>query len=113
MIDRCITPYMREQASVLLARSARWSRGTARTTDGMLVNVVTFASSRQRPDGKTVTYVTRVDGACCSCPGFVARQACSHALACKIEAERAREAAARKPRVSYDELMDRQLVDAF
>lgn len=114
MIDRFITPYMRQQAEVLLARSARWSRGTVKTDDGLIVAVVTFSSSRQRPDGRTITYLTRVDGACCSCPGFVTRQACSHSLACRLEAERAREQAARKPR--YEDLFvgtGFELTDAF
>lgn len=106
MINRFITPYMRQQADVLLARSSRWSRGYAQTPEGATVNIVTFASSRQRPDGRTVMYMTRVDGACCSCPGFVARQACSHALACKLEAEAARAAVGYRPRTKIENLLD-------
>lgn len=102
MLDQRITPNMLEQAEILLARSAFWTRGTARTADGLTVGVVTFNSSRQAKDGQTVTYLTRCDGAVCSCPGFQVRQACSHAVAARMDAERAREAAVRKPR--YEDL---------
>jgi uncharacterized Zn finger protein len=73
--------------------------------------VVTFASSRQGKDGRTVTYLTRVDGACCDCPGFQARQACSHSVACKMDAERARESAARKPLDVLTAILDRHMDD--
>ena len=96
MINRKITPNMIAQAEILLARSAFWTRGTAVTEDGRTVGVVTFNSSRKRIDANgneiTVTYLTRCDGAACSCTGFQMRQACSHAVACRKEAERAREA---------------------
>jgi hypothetical protein len=111
MIDHRVTRGMILQARILLARSAFWTRGTARTTDGALVNVVTFASSRQGKDGRTVTYLTRVDGACCDCPGFQARQACSHSVACKMDAERARESAARKPLDVLTAILDRHMDD--
>lgn len=124
MIDRMVTPYMLRQAEILLARSSRWSRGWATTGDGQTVNVVSFLSSRTKrlPDGseQPVVYFTRVDGACCSCPGFKSRQACSHAVACKMEAEQARDRAAVKPRTKLDELVDawldegpRPVVSAF
>ena len=109
MIDRMVTPGMIAAAEILLVRSARWTRGTARTTDGQLVNVVTFASSRVKKNGAMVTHVTRCDGEVCSCESFTYRQACSHALACRMDTERAREQAARKPVSRYDELMDRHL----
>lgn len=116
MIDRRISKTMIAQAEILLARSAHWSRGTARTEDGLTVGVVAFSSSRQAKDGRTVTYLTRCDGAACSCPGFQVRQACSHAVATRMESERAREAAARKPLDRYRELFTDDvlgLVSAF
>lgn len=103
-------------AEVLLARSSRWSRGEARTTDGQLVNVVYFSSSRVKKNGANVVYMTRVDGEVCSCDGFSYRQACSHAVAAKMDAERAREQAARKPLSTYDRLFpedDYGTVSAF
>lgn len=109
MIDRRISAAMVAHAETLLAHSAHWSRGTAQTTDGRTVNVVAFASSRHGVAGKTVVYLTRCDGEACSCKGFQVRQACSHAVACKMDAERAREAAARKPASKLDALMDRWL----
>ncbi len=104
MLDRKVTPTMIATAEVLLARSARWSRGAARTTDGQLVNVVYFSSSRVKKNGATVVHITRVDGAACSCESFTYRQACAHAVATRMESERAREAAARKPMSTYDRL---------
>ena len=69
------------------------------------------ASQMIDPFGRTITYLTRCDGACCDCPGFRTRQACSHAVACKMEAERARERATRKPLDVYRELISRHLDD--
>jgi hypothetical protein len=111
MIDQRITKNMLAAAEILLARSAHWSRGTARTEDGRTVGVVAFSSSRQAKDGKPMVWLARCDGACCDCPGFAARQACSHALACRLDAERAREQVARKPLDAYNALIDTWLDD--
>ena len=92
MISHRISPAMVAQAEILLARSAFWTRGTAVTADGLTVGVVTFNSSRSSKDGRPIVWLTRCDGAACSCTGFQMRQACSHAVACRMEAERAREA---------------------
>jgi hypothetical protein len=111
VIDRQVTKNMLAAAEILLARSAHWSRGTARTEDGRTVGVVAFSSSRQAKDGKPMVWLARCDGAACSCPGFAYRQACAHSVACRMDAERAREQAARKPLDRYNSIMDRWLDD--
>ena len=81
----------------MLANAANWSRGPAITTTGETVGVVLFASGSQ----PGVVYLTRCDGRSgCSCPGYQrGGRECCHMRACRMEAERAREQAARKPRL--------------
>jgi hypothetical protein len=99
---------MEAYAAVLLTRSDRWARGRDNRTGRQFVM---FTSSRRTKDGKPIYHKTLVDGSGCTCDGYFHRGMCSHALACQIDTERAREQATRRP--SYDELMDRHLVDAF
>lgn len=93
-----ITDSMRAHADLLLSRSHLWTRAT-RKSDGLAF--VIFPSSRSN-----TAYYTRCDGGACTCKGYLWRGVCSHALACQIDAERAREAAGRKPRPRLDQLMD-------
>jgi hypothetical protein len=98
-------------ASVLLARSARWARGY-RNSDGL--QFVLFTSSRTLRDGTPIYHMTAVDGSGCTCDGYRFRGACSHALACKMDAERARAQVTRW--ATYDELFTGsgdELTDAF
>lgn len=97
------------RAAVLLGNAPNWSRGTATLPSGERVGIVTFASG-SRPG---VVYLTRCDGLGCTCPGSVHYLDCCHMRAVRAEAEQAREAAAVKPRVSLDALLDNHLVDAF
>ncbi len=78
-----------QRALALAARSATWSRGTARTVNGALVAVNLFTSES---DPGTV-WLTRVDGAGCSCPGAQKSRSgvCCHMRACALVTERARE----------------------
>lgn len=98
-----VTDSMRAQAQVLLSRSHKWARGYD-TRNGR--QFVIFTSSRQQPDGRPVLYYTGIAGDGCTCKSYLYRGACSHAEACRLEAERAREVAARKPKATYDQLMD-------
>jgi hypothetical protein len=98
-------------ASVLLARSARWARGYDRRTGRQFVM---FTSSRTDGDGRPIYHRTAVDGSGCTCNGYRFRGACSHALACRLDAERAREQVTR--RATYDELYQGsgfEFTDAF
>lgn len=79
------TSSMHAQAEVLLARASRWARGE-RNKDGMAFFL--FSSSRTTKDGTPIYHKTRADGGWCSCPSFEYRQACSHALAAQMNAER-------------------------
>jgi hypothetical protein len=106
MAQAVYTSSQEAYASVLLARSARWARGY-RNSDGL--QFVLFASSRRMRDGAPIYHMTAVDGSGCTCDGYRFRGACSHALACRLDAERAREQVAR--RATYEELF--ALTDAF
>jgi hypothetical protein len=92
------TPAQRAQAQVLLSRSHKWARGYDKQTG---IQFVTFASSRMGKDGRPVFYRTRIDGQGCTCEGARRYPICSHQLACRLDADRAREAAARKPVSRY------------
>lgn len=93
-----------EKAIALAAHSETWSRGTARTARGELVAINLFASESQ----PGVVYLTRVDGAGCTCPGAQKSRSgvCCHMRACALVTERVRSAAV-KAKARYDELMDR------
>jgi hypothetical protein len=96
------------RAHELLATVKTWTRGR-RKADG--VAFVLFPGSKPG-----TAWYTRVDGAVCDCPGFAYRQSCAHALAAQLDTKWAREAAARKPLLSYDDIMgpdDDQTVAAF
>ena len=109
MVQTQRTTSSEARAQVLLANAPNWSRGTSITATGETVGVVLFTSG-SRPG---VVYLTRCDGAACNCPAYQrGLRECCHMRAVRLEAEAAREAATPK-RVSYDELMDRHLVDAF
>ena len=88
------------RARMLLENAANWSRGTAITAAGETVGVVLFASG-SRPG---IVYLTRCDGLGCDCPGSVRYLDCCHMRACRMEAEQARGAAARKPRVGLSDI---------
>lgn len=103
-----ITRSMAEHAETLIARSHKWAEGI-RHADGL--RTYQFSSSRQRKDGSYAMYMASELG--CTCPSYFHRGECAHVVAIRRVAERAREAAAVKPRVSLDELLDNQLVDAF
>lgn len=100
MATAIITDSMKAQAQVLLERSSRWARGT-RNSDGQAF--VLFTSSRTDRDGNPIYHRTHAAGQGCTCPSWQHRGACSHALACQMDAER-RERAASKPRRSYADL---------
>jgi hypothetical protein len=97
-----VTASMTAHAQVLLERSSRWARGYD-TRNGR--QFVVFTSSRSR-DGQPVLYYTGAAGDGCTCKGFLYRGACSHAEACRIEAEQAREAVGSKPRAKLEDLLD-------
>jgi hypothetical protein len=105
-IQPMVTDSMRAYARVLLSKSPKWARGVDHEKG---VAFVMFTSSRVDKDGKPIYHKTRCDGAFCNCPGFYHRGVCSHALACRWEAEQAREDFAR-PTV-YESLYGN--VDAF
>jgi hypothetical protein len=112
MATNMVTDSMRAHAEVLLERSDRWARGV-RNSDGRAF--VLFTSSRQGKDGRPVLYYTAPDGSACTCPSYYHRGACSHAEACRLDAEAAREKVARK-RPSYSELFNEEtlgLTSAF
>lgn len=105
------TASMNAYAEILLSRSDRWARGR-RNRDG--VQFVTFASSRRDKDGQPIYHQTAIDGSGCTCTGYLWRGICSHAIACRMDAERARERAACRPR--YEDLYRGsgvELTDAF
>lgn len=106
-----ITASMRAHAQVLLERSEKWARGYD-TRNGR--QFVVFTSSRSK-DGQPVLYYTGAAGDGCTCPSFLYRSACSHAEACRLEAEKARSAVGPK-RASYEEIFQGsgfELTDAF
>jgi hypothetical protein len=107
-----ITDSMRAYARVLLSKSDRWARGVDHQRG---VAFVMFASSRTDREGRPMYHRTGRDGSICTCPGFLHRGICSHALAVRTEAEEARErAATRRPR--YEDLWIGEgdsLTDAF
>lgn len=105
-----VTAAMQAHATVLLARSARWARGIDNRSHRAFV---CFSSSRVDREGQPIYWRTAVDGSLCSCTGWLHRGICAHAVACKAEAERAREAVARKPTHTYEELYGSDLTDAF
>ncbi len=90
------------RAASLLESALTWTRGT-RKRDGLAF--VLFPSSKPGH-----AYYTVCDGSACTCQGFFYRGACSHALACKMEAEQAREAFT-KPTLRYEDIYG--LEDAF
>lgn len=92
------------KAVALAAHSEMWAKGTARTARGDLVAINLFASESQ----PGVVYLTRVDGAGCTCPGAQKsrRGVCLHMIACQIVTIRVRDAAVRA-KTRYDELMNR------
>lgn len=104
-----VTESMRAYANILLSKSERWARGVDNEKG---VAFVMFASSRTDREGRPMYHQTGRDGSICSCPGFMHRGICSHALAVRQEAEQARERAA-TPKRRYEDLMDNHLVDAF
>ncbi len=103
-----VTRSMQEHADVLIARSHTWAEGI-RHADGL--HTYQFSSSRQRKDGSYAMYFASELG--CTCPSFWHRGQCAHVVAIRQVADRAREAAAVKPRARYEELMDNHLVSAF
>lgn len=98
------------KALELAARSDTWAKGTARNWRGNLIAVNLFASE-SRPG---TVYLTRVDGAGCTCPGAQSSRSgvCFHMVACSLVTERAREEFARST-VIYDEITENDLVPAF
>lgn len=97
---------MHAHADILLSRSDKWAVSTVHAT-GLVY--YTFTSSRVDKHGKPIYYHTVRGNGFCDCPGYAWRRTCSHSIAVKREAEIAREAAVRKPRPSYDQMMDAQL----
>jgi hypothetical protein len=97
---RKTTTAMEAHAQVLLARSHKWAEGTEVETGRAFY---LFASSRTDPEGRPMYHRTARDGSACTCPSYYHRGACSHAEACRLAAERAREAVGPK-RASYSEL---------
>lgn len=110
MAQRMITPAMQAHADTLLSRSAKWARGIDNRSHRAFV---CFSSSRVDSKGQPIYWRTAVDGSSCQCPGWLYRGICAHSVACKAEAERAREAVSRKPKHTYEELYGTDLVDAF
>lgn len=79
------TPSMQAQAEVLVARSAKWAKGTR--ADGL--EFYLFASSRTLADGTPIMNMCRRDGVACSCPGFLYHHLCSHVVAVRMLNEQA------------------------
>lgn len=109
MTSAIVTDSMRAYARVLLSKSAKWAQGFDKQRG---IAYVSFVSSRTDRDGNPIYHKTCRDGSGCTCPGYLHRGICSHALACQWEADEARERMTRR-RPTYDELMDAHLVDAF
>lgn len=98
-----------EKAMRLVAVADKWAEGT-RPSDGLRFNL--FASE----SAPGVVYQTHINGLGCTCPGAARsyRGRCYHMLAAAIVTDRAREAATPKAALArLNDLLDRQLVDAF
>jgi len=100
MAQAVYTESMQANAARLIESAATWTRGR-RKRDGL--TFVIFPSSKP---GKA-HYANELS---CTCPSYNYRGACSHVLAVHIEAEQARERAAR-PLMTYEEVFGN--VDAF
>lgn len=83
---------MQAHTDVLLSRSTHWSRAVR--NDGLVFTLFTGSTGQ--------TYWTTERS--CSCRGFTYRQTCAHVEAVKAEAEKARAAAVRRPKATYDDL---------
>jgi len=96
------TTSMQAHAEVLLDRSSHWSRGY-RQSDGL--QFVLFTGSTGQ------TYLSSESG--CTCRGYLYRGQCAHVEAIRMEADKARAAAVRRPR--YEDVFgaDDGLTDAF
>jgi hypothetical protein len=79
------TPSMQAHAEVLLERASRWARGIDKSNGQAFV---TFTSSRTDREGNPIYHKTHAAGLGCTCPSWLHRGSCSHALACQIDAER-------------------------
>lgn len=90
MTAQQFTPSMQANAERLVSMAHTWTRAT-RKRDRMAF--VIFPSSKP---GRAYYSNERA----CTCPSYTHRLACSHVLACRLEAEEAREQATR-PRVPY------------
>jgi hypothetical protein len=81
---KATTPSMQAHASVLLSRAHKWARGFDNKRG---VPIYLFASSRTDKDGNPIYHRTHHAGDGCTCPSYLYRGICSHALAAQQRAE--------------------------
>ena len=97
-----LSPQTLEEAHAMALRGHTWHRGRSK------VNGRPFYLIPSRTEPNVAHYTTSYG---CTCRGFRKRGDCAHSEAARMF--EAREAAAVKPRVTLDELLDNHLVSAF
>lgn len=97
------TTSLQAHRDVLLSRSRHWSRAVR--NDGLVFTLFSGSTGQ--------TYWTTERS--CNCRGFTFRQTCAHVAAVQADAEKARAAAVRRPRATYESLFgsDDELESAF